>query len=472
VCTAITPPAWPANLVAFCVYGLIGLLLGSVDGIVEGNPRKILRGVFIGALGGIVFGRMISVFGDVLYSALGGTKSAVTDPSVFAFMRQIIARAMQMGSIGLGLGLGSAISTLNPKRVWYGALGGVIGGFLSGIIFDLVAKSMNPVQSALGTSGCYDAGGPSRMISYVLIGALTGLFIGLVEELLKQAWVKVLAGRNEGKDYILSKSMNLLGRDERCDVPLYGDMNVGVQHAAIRADGNRHVLLDGKTPAGTLVNGQRVASGGEQLLRDGDMIQVGVHRILFREKATASKFARKPVDEPKTKPGGSVVPMPSHLCEFCGAPKDPSGNCLCNLAGGGATANPGSALPPLGSALPPLGTSPSYNPAPGFGSPMPGGMASGGTRLVGMEGPYTGQIFPVGGPSVSLGREMTCDIALTADTTISRNHARIANEGGALVVYDNGSSNGTFVNGQRVMAPVALAPGDIVQFGSSKFQLE
>jgi hypothetical protein len=199
---------------------------------------------------------------------------------------------------------------------------------------------------------------------------------------------------------------------------------------------------------------------------------VGTHRILFREKATASRFARKPVDEPKTKPGGSVVPMPSHLCEFCGAPKDPSGNCLCNLAGGGTTANSGAPLPPLGSALPPLGAPPAFNPAPSFGSPMPGSMASGGTRLVGMEGPYTGQIFPVGGPSVMLGREMTCDIALTADSTISRNHARIANEGGTLVVYDNGSSNGTFVNGQRVMAPVALAPGDIVQFGSSKFQLE
>ena len=472
VCTAdARTPAWPANLVAFCVYGLIGLLLGSVDGIVEGNPRKIMRGLFIGALAGIVFGRMISVFGDLLYGTLGGSKSAVTDPSIFAFMRQIIARAVQMGSIGLGLGIGAGISTLNPKRVWYGAIGGVLGGFLGGIIFDLVAKSLNPVQSALGTNGCYDAGGPPRMISYVLIGALTGLFIGLVEELLKQAWVKVLAGRNEGKDYILSKNMNLMGRDERCDVPLYGDMNVAVQHVAIRADGNRHVLIDGKTPVGTLVNGVRVASGGEQLLRDGDMIQVGTHRILFREKATASKFARKPVDEPKTKPGGSIVPMPSHLCEFCGSPKDPGGNCLCNPVGGAA--NPGAGLAALGSA-PAFNAGPGYNPSPGFqpDSGFGGGMVSGGTRLIGLEGPYMGQVFPVGGPNVILGREMTCNIALTADTTISRSHARIANEGGALVLYDNGSSNGTFVNGQRVTTSVVLAPGDIVQFGASKFHLE
>ena len=50
---------------------------------------------------------------------------------------------------------------------------------------------------------------------------------------LKQAWVKVLAGKNEGKDFILSRPMNILGRDERCDVPLYGDMNVAPQQKTV-----------------------------------------------------------------------------------------------------------------------------------------------------------------------------------------------------------------------------------------------
>jgi pSer/pThr/pTyr-binding forkhead associated (FHA) protein len=40
-----------------------------------------------------------------------------------------------------------------------------------------------------------------------------------------------------------------------------------------------------------------------------------------------------------------------------------------------------------------------------------------------------------------------------------------------FVVYDDNSANGTYVNGQRVSMQ-ALASGDIVQFGSSKFRFE
>ncbi len=347
--------------------------------------------------------------------------------------------------------------------------------------------------------GCYDAGGPGRMLSYVLIGALTGFFIGLMQELFKEAWVKVLAGRNEGKDFILSKPLNLMGRDERCEVPLYGDMSVGVQHAAIKADGKRHLLLDAGTPAGTMVNGQRVEPGKELLLRDGDMIQIGQHRILFREKATQSKFAHKPIDEPKIRPNAAAVPMPSHLCPFCGAPKDVTGKCLCSLGSGGMAGTPvgsgvgmGGINPSPGFGAPPDmggygaapmpgpgGAAPGYGatampgfggPAPGYGGAMPGMAAIG--QLVGAEGPYAGQVFALTAANTAVGRETTCDIVLSADTTISRTHARLINEGGNFVVYDNGSSNGTFVNGMQLSSPVALAPGDIVQFGGSKFRFE
>ena len=93
-------------------------------------------------------------------------------------------------------------------------------------------------------------------------------------------------------------------------------------------------------------------------------------------------------------------------------------------------------------------------------------------QLSGAEGPYAGQVFALVAANSTVGRETTCDIVLSADTTISRTHARLVNEGGNFVVYDNGSSNGTFVNGMRLTSPVVLAPGDIVQFGGSKFRFE
>jgi len=476
-----------ARILALCVGGCIGLFLGAVDGIVEGSRRKLIRGIAIGVVAGFFLGYIGLFMGQWIFQRLGGTSEGVPNPGIFSFGQQVIARAFGWALMGLGLGAGSAISTWSPKRIGQGALGGFLGGFVGGFIFDLLAMGSAPVQEAVGAGGVHDSGGPSRMVGFTAIGGFTGLFIGLVQELMKQAWVKVLAGRNEGKDFILSKPLNILGRDERSDVPLYGDPSVGIQHAAIRADGNRHVLIDAHTPTGTVVNGQPVPPGGELLLRDGDMIQIGSHRILFREKATASKIARPAVDTPRSKAGSpaGVVPMPAHLCPFCGAPKDASGNCLCTVGGspiGAAGAPPpgygGYPTPGAGSSAGMQGMS-GYGPgtpAPP-GAPMVGGVGivpRGGPdmpRLVGIEGPYTGEVFLLTSQNMTVGREPGRDIVLSADTTVSRNHARITNEGGDLVIYDNGSSNGTYVNGMRISMQV-LVPGDVVKFGSSVFRFE
>lgn len=484
-CSVVPLTASEGRTLIFCIGGMPGLFLGAVDGIVEGNSRKLIQGMLIGALAGIVLGYVGLNLGSWAYNALGGNPNMAASPSPFEFVHQLIARSFGWTFMGLGLGVGASISTRSPKRIRNGAIGGLLGGLIGGFIFNLISLGAQPMQAAMGAPACADAGGPSRMIGFTAIGGLTGLFIGLVEELLKQAWVKVLAGHNEGKDFILSKAMSILGRDERCDVPLYGDPTVGVQHAAIRADGHRHVLLDANTPAGTVVNGQRVAPGGEQLLRDGDMIQIGSHRILFREKATANKYARAPVDLPKSGSPVAATPMPAHLCPFCGAPRDAAGNCLCTTAGSPAAPVGGV---PVGQNVPAgyggnvnmgagaggYGTSGvSYG---GYGAPASGGASvpggvSGMARLVGVEGPYAGQVFLLTAENTVIGREPDKDVVLSADTTVSRNHARITNEGGDYVVYDAGSSNGTFVNNLRVSMHV-LTPGDIVQFGASKFRYE
>ena len=44
-------------------------------------------------------------------------------------------------------------------------------------------------------------------------------------------------------------------------------------------------------------------------------------------------------------------------------------------------------------------------------------------------------------------------------------------EGGAIVAYDEGSSNGTFVNGEQITRR-ALMSADIIQIGSTKFRVE
>jgi FHA domain/FhaA, N-terminal domain len=76
----------------------------------------------------------------------------------------------------------------------------------------------------------------------------------------------------------------------------------------------------------------------------------------------------------------------------------------------------------------------------------------------------------VGGGPVVLGRDAACDIVL-ADARVSRRHARIAPRGGFLVLADLGSTNGTFLRGERI-AEVTLGDGDVIVMGGTTVVVE
>lgn len=85
--------------------------------------------------------------------------------------------------------------------------------------------------------------------------------------------------------------------------------------------------------------------------------------------------------------------------------------------------------------------------------------------LVGTSADLVGLACPIGRGRVVVGRGLEAVLRLDGDG-VSRFHARLErSEGGALVVSDLGSSNGTFLNGRRVSRPEALHDGDRVRFG-------
>ncbi len=69
-----------------------------------------------------------------------------------------------------------------------------------------------------------------------------------------------------------------------------------------------------------------------------------------------------------------------------------------------------------------------------------------------------------------IGRDSANDVVLD-DTFISSEHATVTWNGRGWVLADAGSTNGTRLNGKDVHRPVALKPGDVVEFGHTKFKL-
>jgi hypothetical protein len=73
--------------------------------------------------------------------------------------------------------------------------------------------------------------------------------------------------------------------------------------------------------------------------------------------------------------------------------------------------------------------------------------------------------------SLTLGRVADNDIALDDDTFMSSHHARIEIRPEGVWVVDLDSTNGTFVNGQRVTGDRSLRKGDRLQVGSTVLEM-
>src|SRR3954452_9030029 len=72
-----------------------------------------------------------------------------------------------------------------------------------------------------------------------------------------------------------------------------------------------------------------------------------------------------------------------------------------------------------------------------------------------------------------IGRSTPGAGSLGGDSEISRVHARVYRDAsGQLMVEDLGSTNGTFVNGNRISSPTPLRPGDQLRVGQTTLGVE
>lgn len=415
---------------------LIAMTLGAAIGWQRGSRTHTLRGALIGLVVGGVACVIGAGIGSIFARSFFGQNAF--EPETAVPLRMI---ARSFVGVGLGSILGIAVGAAGGggKRILLGFIGGAIGGFASGFLFDPLSTLLAPITAGLRqeTGPVVEVGQAGRMVLFLTIGALVGAFTGLVEMVAKTAWVRQVFGRNEFKEWPIFSSPFTIGRRENADVPLFGDPNVLPTHAVIVREGNAYWLQQAG-PSPVFLNGQPVqrAPLGSQAT-----IQVGGVALQFMLKAGSA-----PARAAEALRGQPLTP----------SPQVGRGQGVGNQPGPPMAPQLGSP-PPHGGSVQGVGNAAMQPPA-GLVNPVP--------TLVVMNGPTAGQRFPITGPT-EIGRECP-GIPLPHDLRASRRHASLAAD---LTLTDLGSTNGTTVNGVKITSQM-IRPGDMIQIGDTTFRVE
>jgi len=226
----------------------------------------------------------------------------------------------------------------------------------------------------------------------------------------------------DGREYVITGASLVFGREAGCDVVVPGK-DVSRRHAEIVQTPKGYLLVDSSTN-GTFVNEERV--GGQRILARADVIRLGDEQFRFYTDAV---------------PPAAITPS------------DPAERLKHTVHGMEAMAPP----PPPAPAPPPSASPP--------GPPPP--LA---TFLV-RAGALAGKRLTVKTPIANFGRADYNDVVVP-DPSVSTSHAKLQRREGVWVLVDLDSTNGTFVDGERVKGEAPLAPGAVVRLGDVQLVFE
>jgi pSer/pThr/pTyr-binding forkhead associated (FHA) protein len=230
----------------------------------------------------------------------------------------------------------------------------------------------------------------------------------------------------DGREYSVGSGPLSFGRDAGSDVVVSGN-EVSRNHAEIRNEADGYLLLD-LSVNGTYVNGERI--GKTHTLARADVIRIGNDEFRFYADAAGP-----------ASPGATPAePAPSQ-------PKTASAS---------AAAPPGAAQR-LSDTMHGIPEEPQRNTPP---APEAAPLAS----LLFRSGEFKGRRLPIRVPVANIGRGDYNDVVIN-DASVSTMHAKLQRREAIWILSDLGSTNGTFVEGDRLSGELALTPGTTLRFG-------
>ncbi len=227
-----------------------------------------------------------------------------------------------------------------------------------------------------------------------------------------------VSGPAHARAIALTQRLTLIGREMDNDIVLDDD-RISRLHAELRWERGHIELADYGSLNGTLVNEQAVR--GRVPVRDGDIIALGKRRFrltLLPAEASALSHA----DDDDDASAQAIERMETRKTASASGAFSRERLLLRLTALQGAAALPGAS-------------------------------------------------WTLSAPVTTIGRDPSCAIPLS-DTSISRLHAQVTWQPAGFFIADLQSSNGVFLNGQRLSGPAQLFSGDIVALGDVLFRCD
>ncbi len=241
--------------------GLICAALSTVEGITSKVFAKTLSGMFKGALIGFLGGFFGALIGHMFYDSLEGMQLN----SEFAYY---LFRGLFWSLVGCFIGIGQGVGSGGGKKIVNGLIGGAIGGFVAGFLFDYFFLVF--------TSAVF-----SGFFAITVFGLSVGLAIGMVHEMRKEAWLKVIEGATVGKEYVIHRDKTSIGSSPKCDIVLIKDPEIMSMQAEINFENNVYVINDLQRLNGLIIGNRKISRGQ---IKNGDIIKIGSYQMRFYER--------------------------------------------------------------------------------------------------------------------------------------------------------------------------------------------
>jgi hypothetical protein len=274
---------WAGLLLFPLTAVFIAVAMLVAEGVSSRNWVRMIDRVMIGVLLTGIFSFlsfipaaiMMVIGGYVMSMDASAEWTTVQDMPAVTFVLYSACRSGAWAFIGAGLGLGMNLARSTKSQLRNSVIGGALGGALGGVFFDPIDRFFQEPSAFAGAE-------LSRVVGLIAVGLCVGFFVALVDQLAREAWLRVRTGPLAGKSFVLYKTPTTIGSSPSADVYLFKDAAIDPDHVAIHRVGNRYEIEDLGTRSGTQVGGQAIR---RQRLNSGDQITLGATVLEFEERA-------------------------------------------------------------------------------------------------------------------------------------------------------------------------------------------